>query len=73
MKDKIGEKLTIDITKMKDKYPKILSKSSERDNGYITIELVYEDGERYEARVLNISSSGKYSLEITKKAWHYFL
>lgn len=68
IKNLIGKKINININeKDTDKYPKIISKYNTREQGYIILELVYEDGEKYEARVTTISTTGNYIVEIIGK------
>lgn len=60
----IGKKITIDMSSKKE-YPKIIWK--EETDSHIRYHLEFEDGKAYYADVINISTNGKYILQIVDK------
>lgn len=62
----IGKKFNIDIQN-KDKYPKVIEKDNETEEGFISVIVEMEEGENYKAIIERISTSGKYLIQIVEK------
>jgi hypothetical protein len=59
MKNKI---ITINI--LSKEYPKLINRETNFDNAWIKCEIETEKGETWEGKIIEISSNGKYKIEI---------
>lgn len=58
------------VDTQKEDYPKIISRLNDNpdENAFLMVDVMLQkDGESFEAKVINISSNGKYTLEIIDK------